>query len=63
MPKLLFARRMVTSRSACQGMLIFPMTSQDAKLLKENNTDGFKFSKGSDFHGIIARHFLITRIF
>lgn len=62
MLKLLFAKRMVPSHSACQGRLIFPMTSQDAKLLKENNTDGLKFSKGPDFHRIIAHHFLIIRI-
>lgn len=49
MPKLLFAKRMVTSHSACQGMLIFPMTSQDAELLNKNKADGSKFSKGLDF--------------
>lgn len=62
MPKLFSAKNMVTWHSACQGILIFPMLSQDAKLLKENNTDGVKFSKGPDFHSIIAHHFLIITI-
>lgn len=50
------------SLSACQGMLIFPMTSQDVRLLKENNTDGFKCSRGPDFHSVIAQHFLVIII-
>lgn len=64
MPKLLFAKRMVTSLSACQGMLFLfsPMTSQDVRLLKENNTDGLKFAKGHDFHNKIAQRFLIIKI-
>lgn len=48
--------------SACQGMLICPMTSQDVRLLKENNTDGFKCSRGPDFHSVIAQHFLVIII-
>lgn len=49
MPKFLFAKKMVTSHSAGQGMLIFPMTSQDAKFLNENKADGSRFSKAPDF--------------
>lgn len=63
MPKLLFAKTDGYFTQCLPGNAYFPNDFSQCEAIKRNNTDGFKFSKGPDFHRLIAYRILIIRIF